>query len=1101
MDNADNDNTLTTGADDPWDFGNTSQYPVLKYGAHQPLNQRHTITLSANPATIWERALTTPSRVNAATVTARLNKTHTSALTVTLPTDASYTLSASTITIAAGSTTGTVTLTAVNNYVDAANKTVNLATGATVSDASVNVISAVPTLTINDDDELAKVTGVSVISGSIAGGINVTWTRLDAATGYVVQWKSGTQDYASTRQTNVADKVTADIAATSLGTGSHTVRVYATKTGGVDDGPPSDEKTVPAAPAAPTLVSGGEKLSVSWAAPAGTATVTDYDLRYSTDSGANWTDVEMDAAANTALSIDLTGLTDGTSYQVQARASSAGGDGPWSASATSTPGAPDAPAAPTLVPGNARITATWTAPADNSSTITDYDLRHSSDNGSTWTVVEMTSAANTALSFAVTTLTNGTTYQIQIRATNARGDGAWSPSASMIAGAPIAPAEPTLTAGNGSLAVAWAAPANTNGANVTDYDVQYKATTDTTWTAHAHTGTSTTATIGSLTNGTTYEVQVRAENARGDGPWSASATASPAAQPPSRMTKPVVTLGSVNWTPPANNGASITDYDLRYSIDGGILWTEHRPGQTSTATNIYRGDLPGLPSGVNYVVQLRAENSVGPGQWSPSSDSFTESARAPDAPSPVILDPGNTSMTVILTPPNDNGSPITDYDVRYRRHGIDTWTEWEATTTSTANSITVTGLTNNTTYYFQGRAGNAVGDSAWIPTSPQNGIQWRPGRPDSPVITVVPGNGSLGVSWSAVDGNGSSITDYDVEYRVLGTSTWTFHPHASTNTNTTIGSLTNGTTYEVKASSRNSLGTSLDSPIVTATVGAPGRPAAPTLSSGNASLAATWTAPSTTGGSNIDDYDVRYRAEISSTWTETADTTDSTTTSATLTGLKNGATYLVQVRAGNTRASDVKADGQWSPAAAMKPGLPAKPAAPTLGAGNASLSVTWTAPSANGGTLSGFKVQYKLATDSAWTSHTFTSSGTTTTTTITGLTNDSAYNVQVAATNEHGDGPWSTSTNGTPTAQKPDAPDAPTLTVGDAKLTVSWTAPANNGASIIDYDAQYSSDGGTTWTFVEMTSAANTSRTYEITTLVNGTSYQVQVRATQREGR
>ena len=33
VDNADGDNDLTTGADDPWDFGTTLEYPVLKYGA------------------------------------------------------------------------------------------------------------------------------------------------------------------------------------------------------------------------------------------------------------------------------------------------------------------------------------------------------------------------------------------------------------------------------------------------------------------------------------------------------------------------------------------------------------------------------------------------------------------------------------------------------------------------------------------------------------------------------------------------------------------------------------------------------------------------------------------------------------------------------------------------------------------------------------------------------------------------------------------------------------------------------------------------------------------------------------------------------------
>ena len=34
VDNADNDNSLATGGDDPWDFGTASQYPALDYGEH-----------------------------------------------------------------------------------------------------------------------------------------------------------------------------------------------------------------------------------------------------------------------------------------------------------------------------------------------------------------------------------------------------------------------------------------------------------------------------------------------------------------------------------------------------------------------------------------------------------------------------------------------------------------------------------------------------------------------------------------------------------------------------------------------------------------------------------------------------------------------------------------------------------------------------------------------------------------------------------------------------------------------------------------------------------------------------------------------------------
>ena len=40
VDNADGDDDLATGGDDPWDFGTSSQYPVLKYGGLDPAQQR-----------------------------------------------------------------------------------------------------------------------------------------------------------------------------------------------------------------------------------------------------------------------------------------------------------------------------------------------------------------------------------------------------------------------------------------------------------------------------------------------------------------------------------------------------------------------------------------------------------------------------------------------------------------------------------------------------------------------------------------------------------------------------------------------------------------------------------------------------------------------------------------------------------------------------------------------------------------------------------------------------------------------------------------------------------------------------------------------------
>ena len=99
-----------------------------------------------------------------------------------------------------------------------------------------------------------------------------------------------------------------------------------------------------AAPTIDHVAPGDMGLTVAWTAPAGASGVVAYDVRHiltsATDkSDANWTVVD-EAWTEGSLRVIVTGLTNGVSYDVQVRATTAGVDGAWSNTTTGTPTEP-----------------------------------------------------------------------------------------------------------------------------------------------------------------------------------------------------------------------------------------------------------------------------------------------------------------------------------------------------------------------------------------------------------------------------------------------------------------------------------------------------------------------------------------------------------------------------------------------------------------------------------------------------------------------------------------------------------------------------------------------------------------------------------------
>ena len=151
---------------------------------------------------------------------------------------------------------------------------------------------------------------------------------------------------------------------------------------------------------------------------------------------------------------------------------------------------------------------------------------------------------------------------------------------------------------------------------------------------------------------------------------------------------------TVIFTAPANNGgAAITGYTVTSSPAGG---TDTNAGSTSLSHVI-----TGLTNGTAYTFTVTATNSVGTSSASTASSAVTP-ATPPGAPTSVaaVRGPGEAVVS-FLAPVSNGGAAITSYTVTSSPGGV--------TATGASSPITITGLTNGTSYTFTVTATNAVG--------------------------------------------------------------------------------------------------------------------------------------------------------------------------------------------------------------------------------------------------------------------------------------------------------------------------------------------------------------------------------------------------------
>lgn len=561
-------------------------------------------------------------------------------------------------------------------------------------------------------------------------------------------------------------------------------------------------------------------------------------------------------------------------------------------------------------------------------------------------------------------------------------------------------------------------------------------------------------------------------------------------------------------TAPSVVDESITTYTCTlYSATGTALATKTvtppSPITLTTDLTCTFSAADGVANSTSYQVGITATNSVGTS--GPATAPFLI-VGSPTAPSPVR---GSTSgnVTTVTYTPNKTGTQsvlIIDPDT-----GAEVLGATCVGATINNPSCTVNDLIPGKTYTLKACTSNVYSAS---PACTTTSYTVPVAIPSAPVVTTSPNNGTIDVSWPTPPNNGSVITGYTVTVSPGGGSGCTSLGASATSCKLT--GLTNGTTYVIEVAVNYTTNGVAGTTKVATTVSdvpfvAPAVAPAPTAVS-NASGVATVTYDPTddnNNGTTIDSYTFyAYDTSGNRVSPELSCTAIAPATSCDINGLTDGVTYKFgvvknyQAPGGGFTSSTVSPlSNEVTPVGVVY--VPSPPLNVTVDPADHAATVSWTAPTSNGGApIISYTVQ-------AYDSHGNAVSGATCTVnapglscTVEGLSLGADYTFKVVATNVAGDSdPSQPSDSMSPTGIDPVVPGSVlngAATSGDAEITVTWDAP-NTGDVPTSYEV---SIPGQPTCVIDLVANPSAALSCTFAGLTNGTNYTATIVAKNSVG-